>query len=119
MADANDLLRANMTELNKVIVAANIRTIADKCEEKELITASTKETIVSNSTGRPDSDRASLLIDNIRRSLAVDPDGVLDEFLCIVFSMGGRSGQTVAKRIAQECKSINSKVVTSYISIEG
>ena len=95
-----------MSELNKVIVSANVRILADKCEEKQLITASMKEMLVSSSTGRTDSERASQLIDNIRRSLTHDSDEMLDEFLCVIFNMGGCAGQGLVKRIAKQCELI-------------
>ena len=101
---ANEVLRVNLTVLREAIVNAGLRQFVDECERKGLVTEGLKDTLVSSSTGRTDAERASTLIDSIRRSLSYDPGLVLGDFLCIIFSTGGQHGQALARRIAIECR---------------
>lgn len=101
---ANDVLRSHHSVLTNLIVSAGLRHFADECEAKGLITPGLKERVVSISIGKTESDRASLLVDEIRRSLGIDAHGTMDEFLCVLFTAGYHNGQSKAKQLAKECE---------------
>ena len=101
---AKEALRVHQTELKDVILLAGLVQFVTACEEHDLITTAVKNKLVSDSTGKPEDDRAFSLLDNIRRSLTVDPQEQLDIFLCVLYNNAGRGGQNLAKRIAQNCK---------------
>ena len=101
-----EFLRHHQGALSQVVAAAGIWGVADLCEQKEIISSDMKDKIVSDSTGRTEKDRASLLIDTVRRLLiGYESDTEqLEEFLCILFDKSGRSGKSVIKTITQTCE---------------
>ncbi len=102
----DEFLRHHQPVLSQVIAVTGIWSIADLCEQREIISSDMKDKIVSNSTGRTEKDRASLLIDTVRRLLMgyeSDADQ-LDDFLCILLDKSGRSGRDIIKTIAHTCE---------------
>lgn len=103
---AKKVLQEHQTSLIEAIVAADLNTIVNSCEEKGLITHAVKDKLVSDYTHESAADRASKLVDSIRKSLAFDPDTVLRKLLLILNSKGGLGGKGISEKIAKECKRV-------------
>ena len=106
--DPNTFLRHHQHDLTNVVVAAGLWSVADACEERDVIGSDVKEKIVSDSTGKTEPDRASLLLKTIRSSLMgrdveIDEETV-EKFLCILYEKSAMSGRHTVKTVARSCK---------------
>ena len=102
---AKEVIRTYQVRLRDAIVNTGLKDVLDCCEAENLITSPVKSKLADDLIGKPTSDRASDLIDNIKRSLTFSPDSTLDSFLCILYDKSVGDGKELCIRIATDCKS--------------
>lgn len=101
---AEEVFKKYSTQLIGMITVAGVENIVNSCWEKHLISTSVKNKLVEGLSRRTAKIRAMELLDTLRRSLTLDADTIIDEFLCIIYYKAGPKGQTICKEVAEKCK---------------
>jgi len=65
MANADNVIKRNQSDLKDAIVSSGLLDIITECEEKDLITSAAKSQLISTLTNQDDDHRAQCLISNI------------------------------------------------------
>ena len=106
--NSSEFILHHQVQLMEIVVAAGVYSVADNCEEHELLGGNAKEKIVAKQT---ESERASLLVNSVRHSFMQGNTEelnalCLDTFLCILFKGSPVSGKNAIKELANKCKHI-------------
>ena len=98
--DAKAAIRANITDLGKVISEALV-TIVGACAENNLIPTPLSNNLTDTFSGQTTEQRAGKLIQSIQSSVELFPNN-LDTFLCVlIHNQDSEHTQTVAVNIAK------------------
>ncbi len=104
---ARSILISNQSKLKDIIISSGLMNIVYKCEERSIITETTKTILVSSTTGQTEDNRAYHLLDNVRSVVGHGTEKQMDDFLCVLFENGGNAGRNLAKQMAEECEPDN------------
>ena len=101
--DAKAAIRANITDLGKVISEALV-TIVGACAEKNLISTALSNSLTDTFSSQTTEQRTGKLIQSIQSSVELFPNN-LDTFLCVLINnQDSILTRTVAANIARKCK---------------
>lgn len=93
-------------------IDGSIARVADKCNEKKIITSGAKRTITSRMTSQDDYQRASDLIGKVKTTVKLIPSK-LEDFLLILLEV--EIEPSLVKSIADECKLYAVCMITSFL----
>ena len=104
---AKEAMRKHQTKIKDAILAAGLVDVLDEFETNGFITEGVKLDLKDDRTGKSEGDRASSLVDKIRRSsFTYYPDETMKRFLKILEKKCGLPGEGVVKEIRKDCESV-------------